>query len=1045
MQKESLWFRAICWKVIFIFIFITLLSDLCRAETVRYDLPLPNAILSESPRVSYPLFKGLKINPDDPLKLEFLIDTADRKEVSKEEAERLVRYFMAAVTVPQEDLWVNLSPYETDRVMTQELSGTELGETLISQDYVLKQFSSSLTSPDAQLGREFWAVAQGESFNKIWIVPEISEVHEEGNSVYITKALLDVKTESDYLAGQKNNIQTAEDTAYSLLLAKIKDEVNNGESFARIRQIHSALILGLWFKARLKETFYTSYIDSRKVNGIDLADKEYKEAVFNAYLKSFNDGVYNKTQKIKDLGQLVKKTYFSGGFSAASAVVTIKKDSVFTVSAVGALAAECFVRISGFVEPTKNIILSENFLPDFIPEFMILGVLAGFAGLFLYWVLFPVLWYRTDVLSVFSTRKKVDRGFRELEKKGSRSFETLSSILTTHHDSNYRKRALDILIRMKRDDLLQKEFGPDFKEVMQAYLYTSGSFLTLENKRHLRALGKNSIRALLDKFRSERRSSKYILDFISSLGEDASDAMHPLMNELDKCDDPQISEELFNTIVATAFTYGSDYYNRILSSIASGHNEAAALKAFYKIEEMDPDEYKYTLVLERIIEASTGELRLKAIDLLRRYYKYEKVFIHRMAISFMQIDDVYVRMHTAPLLLDMEINNDHAKFGPSSSVYPNPDDQRGYVQALENTFGPDYRSYLLAYEFFLEENYDALIGLSAGADQALNEIFAFKVDRNSCLNAAIAIVRRGTLNHDVLDVIFKESYMDGVEKVLPYLKKIFKEGGYVPNEFYKILLEGYRYGDYEQRLMSAEILSMYESTEYADIVGEDCSKNKLASYMLVENRQWDRLIEIGPDAVPALLGVFGKDERTDANVIRCLNEIGIYNEDMKNMFLSKLSENDLDASYAAMILRCMSQLDCDLAGMYGDIQRIADTKDLVRMGSDIMGSIIEYLRDGMGFSIVSDKTGYMPGYSIVIARLDELGSDALIRFSETLQQYAAANKSSSAVGGVDLKDTVVLSDVNSSCIKFNNINIPDNIFAEGASVEILSLRQIPVE
>jgi hypothetical protein len=36
-------------------------------------------------------------------------------------------------------LWVNLSPYEDNRIMPEKLSQTTMGQDLLSMDYLLKQ------------------------------------------------------------------------------------------------------------------------------------------------------------------------------------------------------------------------------------------------------------------------------------------------------------------------------------------------------------------------------------------------------------------------------------------------------------------------------------------------------------------------------------------------------------------------------------------------------------------------------------------------------------------------------------------------------------------------------------------------------------------------------------------------------------------------------------------------------------------------------------------------------------------------------------------
>jgi hypothetical protein len=233
---------------------------------------------------------------------------------------------------------VNLSPYEKDRVVTDELGQTVLGETLLAQDYLLKQLSSSMTEPSTDLGKLYWNSvgannyspvqgAEAESLKKIWIKPALAEVFEKGEQVFVTKATLDVETEADRDSVGAQHAAPAT----NVLLPAIRKEVNEGEHFAPIRQAYSSIILGLWFKEKLKSSVYKSYIDQKHVSGIAEAAPQSKEEIFNAYVESFKKGVYNQTAKTHENGKIVKKAYFSGGFSASSAVVTKSEDS----SAIG--------------------------------------------------------------------------------------------------------------------------------------------------------------------------------------------------------------------------------------------------------------------------------------------------------------------------------------------------------------------------------------------------------------------------------------------------------------------------------------------------------------------------------------------------------------------------------------------------------------------------------------------------------------------------------------------------------------------------------------
>ena len=53
-------------------------------------------------------------------------------------------------------MWVNLSPYEKDRIVPDAFGQTEMGRDLLAQDYMLKQLTASLMYPGEELGKKFW-------------------------------------------------------------------------------------------------------------------------------------------------------------------------------------------------------------------------------------------------------------------------------------------------------------------------------------------------------------------------------------------------------------------------------------------------------------------------------------------------------------------------------------------------------------------------------------------------------------------------------------------------------------------------------------------------------------------------------------------------------------------------------------------------------------------------------------------------------------------------------------------------------------------------
>ena len=105
----------------------------------------------------------------------------------RSEGRQALRYFFAALALPAQDLWVNLSPYENNRVAPDSLAQTELGKDLLGQDYVLKQLAASMTYPESEAGKAYWKDAGNiQAFNKIWITADKAQVY-EGKSVPVEK------------------------------------------------------------------------------------------------------------------------------------------------------------------------------------------------------------------------------------------------------------------------------------------------------------------------------------------------------------------------------------------------------------------------------------------------------------------------------------------------------------------------------------------------------------------------------------------------------------------------------------------------------------------------------------------------------------------------------------------------------------------------------------------------------------------------------------------------------------------------------------------
>ncbi len=289
---------------------------------------------------------GMSIHTDNPLKFDFLIHKGDGSlsgTQKKQEYTRLVKYFLASLTIPDKDQWVNLSPYEHNRIIADNFGKTEMGHDLLGQDYLLKQMTSSLMYPESGLGKSFWNEVYSKAwtefhttnipvntFNKVWIVPDQATVYESGNTAYIIQSHLKVMLEEDYLSLSKH-VSTSTHTIGSqvireIILPALEKEVNEGKNFAQLRQIVSGMILATWYKRALKESLLGKiYADKGKVKGVD-QDPRTNEEIYQQYLKAFKKGVYNyiKEDEDKYTHQSIPRKYFSGGFNRAA--VSIVKD-----------------------------------------------------------------------------------------------------------------------------------------------------------------------------------------------------------------------------------------------------------------------------------------------------------------------------------------------------------------------------------------------------------------------------------------------------------------------------------------------------------------------------------------------------------------------------------------------------------------------------------------------------------------------------------------------------------------------------------------------
>ena len=338
------------------------------AQADEFRLPSPGVIVHLSPEFNPPILKGIKVNPDNPFRFDFILDKGDnsqnssviaRSEATKQsqqeqlktEATKLIKYFLASLTIPEKDLWVNLSPYEKDRIVPQSFGRTEMGRDLLAEDYMLKQITASLIYPEDEIGKKFWKRIYAEArkkfgttnipvntFNKVWIVPEKAVVYEnaKAGTAYVVESKLKVMLEEDYLSMSKHaDVGVPSDInrlgsqiIRDIVIPELTREVNEGKNFAQLRQVYNSLILATWYKKKIKDSILSQvYADKNKVKGLSFSNALIgdPQLIYQRYLQAFKKGVYNYIKEEQDpmTQETIPRKYFSGGVDLAMGTTTM--------------------------------------------------------------------------------------------------------------------------------------------------------------------------------------------------------------------------------------------------------------------------------------------------------------------------------------------------------------------------------------------------------------------------------------------------------------------------------------------------------------------------------------------------------------------------------------------------------------------------------------------------------------------------------------------------------------------------------------------------
>ncbi|MFI8266753.1 MULTISPECIES: hypothetical protein [unclassified Streptomyces] len=226
--------------------------------------------------------------------------------------------------------WVNLNPTEPDRIVDPALGETNAGKAMLEADLRMKRTEAKILHPDTETGARYWQqIRPGADGSlcfsgRMWIVPGQVEVREDGGSLQILKALLDVKTKSEHIDDPASQACTAdpatearnEELHHTLVLPEVVKAVNTAPEYAPLRRAFMARIIAQWVRERHQQGHRTSFdkiIGSGQLGPARLDGDWRPKQVFDDYVRSYRDKEFDITRETTDGGVRRLTRFVYGG------------------------------------------------------------------------------------------------------------------------------------------------------------------------------------------------------------------------------------------------------------------------------------------------------------------------------------------------------------------------------------------------------------------------------------------------------------------------------------------------------------------------------------------------------------------------------------------------------------------------------------------------------------------------------------------------------------------------------------------------------------
>jgi len=218
-------------------------------------------------------------------------------------------YFFTGLSLPDDCFWVNLHPYQPERIIDPKLACTDMGKILLEADLQLKKDLAWHLHPGNSIGEKFWSAFKKEigvidEHNieipiRVWIVPDKGVLRETDKEVKIVDARLKVCLEKANLSssGEISSRQKIiiERLFKSIVLPQLNMDINYSPKYYPLRQVYKFLLLAQWFKRKYGfiRKGYPCLINTGITDGLESKVRWSKEKIWKVYRRSCLKGEYS--------------------------------------------------------------------------------------------------------------------------------------------------------------------------------------------------------------------------------------------------------------------------------------------------------------------------------------------------------------------------------------------------------------------------------------------------------------------------------------------------------------------------------------------------------------------------------------------------------------------------------------------------------------------------------------------------------------------------------------------------------------------------------